>query len=58
MSMFRSRRPTSPTGETGGRQALVASYRSADTLIEFAERTDSGLAVRIPEGALLTPIDR
>jgi hypothetical protein len=39
-------------------KTLVVSYAGADTLIQFAERADKGLAVRIPDGSLLTPVTK
>lgn len=34
---------------------LVVDYEGEETMIEFAERADRGLAVRIPDGRLLLP---
>ena len=34
---------------------LVVDYAGQETMIEFAERTDTGLAVRIPDGRLIQP---
>lgn len=35
---------------------LVVDYGGEDTMIEFAERADRGLAIRIPDGRLLQPV--
>lgn len=37
-------------------KTLVVVYQGNDTLIQFVERADKGLAVRVPDGALLQPV--
>lgn len=37
---------------------LVVNYKGADTMVEIVNRADDDLALRIPDGALIKPLNR
>ena len=39
-------------------ESLVVDYQGAETMVEIVKRSDSDLSVRIPDGALLEPLNR